>query len=83
MMKMTKRDTIALAYWYECQSLQRAAIWNTRHPQQPVWLKRRFAGYVSWKYMGGPSKWWQRAVTAVFFFLTCAIYAWHCRKAKD
>lgn len=79
---MNKRETIALAYWYERQSQSRAAIWNTKHSQQPVWLKRQFAGYISWKFMGGPAKWWRKALTATFFFFTCAVYAWHCRKVS-
>ena len=79
-MNLNKRQSIALAFWYERQPHGRAAIWNTKHRQQPSWLLRQFAGYVSWKYMGGPSTWWNRLVTSIFFYLTCALYAWHCRK---
>lgn len=79
-MPLNKRETIALSYWYERQPSARASIWNTRHSQQPVWLKRQFASYISWKYMGGPAKWWAKAATWVFFILTSAVYAWHCRK---
>lgn len=76
---MNKRDMIALALWYERQPLERAAIWNTRHRQQPVWLKRQFAGYMSWKYMGGSASWWRKALTAAAFYLTCALYDFYCR----
>ena len=76
---MNKRETIALAFWYERQPHARAAVWNTRHSQQPVWLKRQFAGYISWKFMGGPAAWWRKALTAVAFYLTCALYSIYCR----
>lgn len=79
---MNKRETIALAFWYERQSQARAAIWNTKHSQLPVWLKKPFAGYISWKYMGGPVTLWRKLFTSIFFYLTCAVYSWHCRKAK-
>lgn len=70
---MTKRDRIALALWYERQPQAQGAIWNTRHPKWPLWLQILFAGYISWKLMGGGASWYRKAVTFVAFWVTVRV----------
>lgn len=72
---MTKREKIALAYWYERQPQARAAVWNTKH-SAGLGL---FAHYISWKFLGGRAG-WKKPLSALVFWVTVAIYAFRTRK---
>jgi len=71
---MTKRDKIALAFWYERQPIQQAAVWNTRHAQWPIWLQLGVARYMSWKYMGGAEKWYRKLWHFYIFHFTVFVF---------
>lgn len=66
---LSKRHNIALSFWYERQG-DNAHRWMTRHPKSSLRSKRWFASYISWKFMGGPEKWWAKALSFCWFWLT-------------